>query len=185
MFYTRASLSEPNKLFSYLPSSITIAPGRPRFASILSSIIDRSCALFTPAGIEGRISDRLSGVVVGVCGPDGFGNEVRKAVGGVDPRRYKAVGGIEMSEESVNLPYLLVRIDLTGFIGFSAGDPINYYPGGGNFCILHFHWTSYPIVYLTPVNFYRFLYGFFVLGNTFYGVKQCVVLQEELRDDST
>lgn len=88
-------------MYGYLPSSITITPGRPRFSNMLNAVVDRSCMLFTPSGVESRVADGLSGVVVSVCGPEGLGDDVRKAVGGVDPRRYKAVGGVELCEECV------------------------------------------------------------------------------------
>lgn len=43
----------------------------------------------------------ITGVVVGVCGPIGIGDEVSQAVSAVDPGRRWAVGGIEIHEECV------------------------------------------------------------------------------------
>lgn len=43
----------------------------------------------------------LTGVAVGVCGPEGLAREVKAAVRSVDPKRRKAVGGIEVHEEYV------------------------------------------------------------------------------------
>jgi ferric-chelate reductase len=98
--YTRASMMamDPNKIYGYLPPNITIMPGRPRFSTILDSVVDRSCALYS-SGVESRVSDKLTGVVVGVCGPGGLAEDLRKAIGSIDPRRYKAVGGVELCEE--------------------------------------------------------------------------------------
>jgi hypothetical protein len=41
----------------------------------------------------------ITGVVVGVCGPTGLGDDVAQVISQVDARRRWAVGGIEMHEE--------------------------------------------------------------------------------------
>lgn len=100
VYYTRASkgTTDPNKIYGYLPPNITILPGRPRFPGILDSVIDKSCAVFS-SGFQSQVSDNLTGVIVGVCGPSALAHDLRRAIGGVDPRRYKAVGGVELCEE--------------------------------------------------------------------------------------
>jgi len=90
VYYTRASmLSDPNKLYGYLPPSITLTPGRPKISVIMGSLIDRTCALVS----------KPSGFMVGVCGPAGLGEQVGSAVRAIDPSRREAVGGVELCEE--------------------------------------------------------------------------------------
>jgi len=98
--YTRASIFNTKKVYGHLPPQLTITPGRPKIASVLDSTINHACKLFTPSGREHHASDQLSGVLIGVCGPLGLGEEVRKAVSAVEPRRFRNVGGIEVVEET-------------------------------------------------------------------------------------
>lgn len=98
--YTRASTFNVKKVYAYLPPQLTITPGRPKLASVIDSTIDHACKLFTPSGLEHRASDKLSGLVVGVCGPLGLGEETRKAVRAIDADRSWKVGGIEVVEET-------------------------------------------------------------------------------------
>lgn len=98
--YTRASAFNTKKVYPRLPPQLTIGPGRPKIASVIDSTIDHSCKLFTPSGREHHASDKLSGVVIGVCGPLGLGEEARKAVSAIDPRRFRNVGGVEVVEET-------------------------------------------------------------------------------------
>jgi len=46
-----------------------------------------------------KASMDLTGVMVGVCGPVGLGDEIAEVVSSVDAGRRWAVGGIEMHEE--------------------------------------------------------------------------------------
>lgn len=98
--YTRASAFNVKKIYAHLPPQLTIAPGRPRITSVIDSVIDHSCKLFTPSGREHHASDMLSGLFIGVCGPLGLGEEARKAVRAIDPNRFQKVGGIEVVEET-------------------------------------------------------------------------------------
>lgn len=98
--YTRASMFNLKKVYGNLPPQLTITAGRPKIASVIDTTIDNACKLFTPSGREHHASDQLSGVLIGVCGPQGLGEEVRKAVGAVEPRRFTNVGGIEVVEET-------------------------------------------------------------------------------------
>jgi len=97
--YTRASAFNVKKVYAHLPPQLAITPGRPRIASVIDSAIDHSCKLFAPSGREHHASDKLSGLLVGVCGPLGLGEEVRKAVRTIDANRFGKVGGIEVVEE--------------------------------------------------------------------------------------
>jgi ferric-chelate reductase len=97
--YTRASTLDAKKIYAHLPPQLTVTPGRPRITSVIDSAIDHACKLFAPSGREHRASDKLSGLLVGVCGPLGLGEETRKAVRAIDGDRFQKVGGIEVVEE--------------------------------------------------------------------------------------
>ncbi|KAG9310140.1 hypothetical protein JVU11DRAFT_9756 [Chiua virens] len=73
----------------YLPSGITLEPGRPNFCKHLDSIVSATTA-----------GGGCSGVFVGVCGPTPLANDVSQSVRSFDSRRRRAVGGIEFHEES-------------------------------------------------------------------------------------
>ena len=97
IFYTRATqnpLPLPSQKTPF-PVGLTLSPSRPRFPKILDAVISRAVSL----GSGRKDAEAITGVVVGVCGPVGLGDEVARAVGGVDARRRKAVGGIEIHEE--------------------------------------------------------------------------------------
>lgn len=98
--YTRASTFNVKKAYAHLPPQLTVAPGRPRITSVVDSAIDHACKLFTSSGREHHASDKLSGLLVGVCGPSGLGEEVRKAVTLIEGSRFRKVGGIEVVEET-------------------------------------------------------------------------------------
>lgn len=98
--YTRASTFNARKVYAHLPLQLAVTPGRPRISSVIDATIDHACKLFTPYGQEHHASDKLSGILVGVCGPSGLGEEVRKAVSSIDPSRFRKVGGVEVVEET-------------------------------------------------------------------------------------
>lgn len=98
--YTRASTFNARKAYAHLPLQLSVTAGRPRISSMIDTAIDHACKLFTPNGQEHYASDKLSGILVGVCGPLGLGEEVRKAVSSIDPSRFQKVGGIEVIEET-------------------------------------------------------------------------------------
>ena len=75
-----------------LPGGVTLTAGRPDFGQILREAVRETAAL-------GKSDERLSGMVVGVCGPAGMGDQVAKAVSDIDPMRRNQVGGIEICEE--------------------------------------------------------------------------------------
>ncbi|KAF9239996.1 hypothetical protein BU15DRAFT_61629 [Melanogaster broomeanus] len=91
--YTRAADVPPAK--DFLPG-LTLTAGRPRIAKVLDAVIARAVSY----GYGVKAGMDITGVVVGVCGPVGLGDEVSQAVSAVDPGRRWAVGGIEMYEET-------------------------------------------------------------------------------------
>jgi hypothetical protein len=80
-----------------------LAPGRPKVGKLLESVISRAVSL----GSGAKDSGALSGVIVGACGPVGLADEVCRAVGQVDNRRRKAVGGVELHEEWVSYGFFV------------------------------------------------------------------------------
>lgn len=91
--YTRASDKPPGKEF--LPPGLTLTAGRPKVSKVLDAVISR--AVSYGSGVKASMD--ITGVVVGVCGPAGMGDDVVQAISQVDAGRRWAVGGIEMHEE--------------------------------------------------------------------------------------
>ena len=85
---------DPVEKKSFIPG-LTLSPSRPRFGKVLDAVISRAVSL----GSGAKDAEAITGVIVGVCGPLALGDEVAKAIGGVDVRRREAVGGIELHEE--------------------------------------------------------------------------------------
>lgn len=100
------------KAFERLPLGLTITPGRPRLNKLLEGVADRTAG---SGGVSG-----LTGVVVGVCGPPALGSSVGKAVRGLDGKRRKAVGGVELHEECASYLSRLCIASLTA-VWFCAG----------------------------------------------------------------
>ncbi|KAH7912892.1 hypothetical protein BJ138DRAFT_1082687 [Hygrophoropsis aurantiaca] len=92
--YTRAS-SAPETNKEFLPPGLTLSAGRPKIGKILDAVISR--AVSYGSGVKGSMD--ITGVVIGVCGPPGIGDEVSQVISAVDAGRRWAVGGIEMHEE--------------------------------------------------------------------------------------
>lgn len=101
VFYTRAAIGKfpfpPN--FFPLPG-LTLSPGRPRISNVIEAAISRAVSL----GAGAKDSERITGMIVPVCGPVGLADDVSNAVAKVDPLRRDQVGGIELHEEYV-LPF--------------------------------------------------------------------------------
>lgn len=90
--YTRATaVTLEDKL--ELPDGITLSPGRPDLADMLSSSC--SCA----SALKNTTKEGVHGVVVGVCGPDELLDNVRKVENAVGAKVRAAVGGVELVEE--------------------------------------------------------------------------------------
>lgn len=95
--YTQALLGGKAPLVSH--PGLTLSPGRPRIGKVLDTAISRAVTL----GSGVKDSERITGLLVGVCGPTSLGDDVAKAVGMVPAARRNQVGGIEMHEEYVTL----------------------------------------------------------------------------------
>ncbi|KAF8066781.1 hypothetical protein FPV67DRAFT_1496412 [Lyophyllum atratum] len=95
--YTRAPLGD--KPVAPRQPGLTLSPGRPRIAKVLDAALSRAVGL--GAGVKD--SQRITGMLVGVCGPAALGDDVSKAVASIDPARRDQVGGIEMHEEVFGL----------------------------------------------------------------------------------
>lgn len=91
--YTRASDNPPGK--DFLPPGLTLTGGRPKVAKVLDAVISR--AVSYGSGVKASMD--ITGVIIGVCGPLGLGDEVAQVISQVDAGRRWAVGGIEMHEE--------------------------------------------------------------------------------------
>lgn len=91
--YTRTSEKPAGK--DFLPPGLTLTAGRPKIAKVLDAVISRAVSY----GSNVKASLDITGVVVGVCGPTGMGDDVAHAISQVDGGRRWAVGGIEMHEE--------------------------------------------------------------------------------------
>ncbi|KAF5381629.1 hypothetical protein D9615_005461 [Tricholomella constricta] len=96
--YTRAVGGEKPPAQPRVPG-MTLAPGRPKVAKVLEGSLSRAVAL--GAGVKDE--ERVSGMLVGVCGPPGLGDDVSRAVATIEPARRDQVGGIEMHEEVFGL----------------------------------------------------------------------------------
>lgn len=81
-------------LTSSILSGIVVHPGRPDVSVFVSGIVDETIARY--AGTE--VSP--SGVCVTTCGPDGLLEDVLNAGWRVDDKKQRAVGGLEIEEES-------------------------------------------------------------------------------------
>lgn len=91
--YTRASDNPPRK--DFLPPGLTLTAGRPKIARALDAVMSRAVSY----GSNVKASMDITGVVIGVCGPTGLGDDVVQVISQVDAGRRWAVGGIEMHEE--------------------------------------------------------------------------------------
>ncbi|KAH6904251.1 ferric reductase transmembrane component [Coprinopsis sp. MPI-PUGE-AT-0042] len=86
-----------------LHPNVTLAPGRPRLGKALDLAIARAASLESAdavgIGETSKDAGGIKGVAVGVCGPKGFGDEIVRAVNGIDSARREQVGGVEVHEE--------------------------------------------------------------------------------------
>ena len=94
VFYTRAVTGNfPFGPDDYFHHRLTLAPGRPRFSKVLDDAVSlavESCS---------RDNEKITGLLVAVCGPTGLTDDVVEAVNGVEAIRRDQVGGIEIHEE--------------------------------------------------------------------------------------
>ncbi len=86
-----------------LPPGLTFAPGRPNLVNIIENVLDKALLLGQSAHRGARAGDappRMTGLLVGVCGPLAMADDVSSAVGMIDAVRRDQVGGIELVEET-------------------------------------------------------------------------------------
>ena len=95
--YTRAvnGSAKRSLLLLLQHPALTLMAGRPKVQKVLDAAIGQTVGL----GSKAKDSQKISGLVVGVCGPKALGDDVNRAVGMVDPARRDEVGGIEVHEE--------------------------------------------------------------------------------------
>lgn len=115
VFYTRAPTGQQPSFFEsvtdrpyvgkaqtfkvqpqYLPPGITLSPGRPRIVNFINLTLQRAIALRSSS----QNDIKLTGVIVGVCGPLALADDVAKAVANVEVTRRDHAGGIEVCEET-------------------------------------------------------------------------------------
>ena len=96
VFYTRAAIGKfPFGPETYFHRRLTLAPGRPRFSNMLENAVSHAVGL----GSGDKDDEKITGLVVAVCGPTGLADDVVKAANGVEAIRRDQVGGIEIHEE--------------------------------------------------------------------------------------
>ncbi|KAG5734705.1 Ferric reductase transmembrane component 5 [Termitomyces sp. T112] len=97
--YTRVSANGTKPRPPVAHPQLMLSSGRPQILKSLQAALARAVSLVEDA----RDERRVSGMLVGVCGPVGLGDDVSKAVATVDPSRRDQVGGIEIHEEVFGL----------------------------------------------------------------------------------
>ncbi|KAF7303754.1 Iron reductase [Mycena indigotica] len=97
VFYTRAPIGKfPFAESAFPTTNLTLSPGRPRFLTMLENSIGRTVKL---GAAGGKDEERLTGILVAVCGPTSLADSVVEAVGKLEPLRKDQVGGVEVHEE--------------------------------------------------------------------------------------
>lgn len=95
IYYTRAPTGKFPFSVDLFHPALTLNAGRPQIAKVLDAVISRAVSL----GSGAKDSERITGLLVGVCGPVALGDDVSRAVGRIKPSRRDQVGGIEVHEE--------------------------------------------------------------------------------------
>ncbi|KAK7052300.1 iron reductase [Favolaschia claudopus] len=96
VFYTRAPIGKfPFADAAFPSSSLSLSPGRPRLAMMLENSISRTVKL----GAGNKDEERITGMLVGVCGPVSLADGVAQAISELEPLRRDQVGGVEVHEE--------------------------------------------------------------------------------------
>ncbi|KAF7369057.1 Iron reductase [Mycena venus] len=96
VFYTRAPIGKfPFADTAFPSSSLSLSPGRPRLTTMLENSISRTVKL----GAGNKDEERITGMLVGVCGPVGLADSVTEAISQIEPIRRDQVGGVEVHEE--------------------------------------------------------------------------------------
>ncbi|KAJ7768301.1 hypothetical protein B0H16DRAFT_1716319 [Mycena metata] len=96
VFYTRAPIGKFPFADSAFPSRhLTLSPGRPRLTTMLENSISRTVKL----GAGNKDEQRITGMLVAVCGPTGLADSVADAIAQIEPLRRDQVGGVEVHNE--------------------------------------------------------------------------------------
>ncbi|KAJ7489401.1 hypothetical protein FB451DRAFT_689318 [Mycena latifolia] len=97
VFYTRAPIGKfPFADSAFPTTNLQLSPGRPRLANMLENSISRTVKL----GAGRKDDERISGMLVAVCGPTSLADGVAEAVSQIEPLRRDQVGGVEVHEET-------------------------------------------------------------------------------------
>ncbi|KAG7086865.1 hypothetical protein E1B28_002786 [Marasmius oreades] len=98
IFYTRAPTGQfPFSEEFFRSTTLTLSPGRPKISKIIEGAISKTVSLGSE---EFKERGRISGLGIGVCGPEEMVEGVFEEVEKVDPTRRDQVGGIEIHEET-------------------------------------------------------------------------------------
>ncbi|KAJ7678192.1 hypothetical protein DFH06DRAFT_568132 [Mycena polygramma] len=97
VFYTRAPIGKfPFADSAFPTSNLSLSPGRPRLTNMLENSISRTVKL----GAAGnKDEERITGMLVAVCGPTSLADSVAEAISQIEPLRRNQVGGVEVHEE--------------------------------------------------------------------------------------
>ncbi|KAJ7220513.1 hypothetical protein GGX14DRAFT_431088 [Mycena pura] len=97
VFYTRAPIGKFPFADSAFPTpNLSLSPGRPRLVTMLENSISRTVKL---GAAGGKDEERITGMLVGVCGPTSLADGVAEAISQIEPLRRDQVGGVEVHEE--------------------------------------------------------------------------------------
>jgi hypothetical protein len=103
VFYTRAPIGKfPFADSAFPTTNLSLSPGRPRFTNMLENSISRTVKL----GAGNKDEERITGMLVAVCGPTSLADGVAEAISQIEPLRRDQVGGVEVHEEYVVFPSL-------------------------------------------------------------------------------
>lgn len=92
--YTRASRA-PMPDLDLLPEGLFLRVGRPDIGRSLKSTVERTLDSTTSGG-----RSEAQGVIASCCGPAALGEQINKALGGLDYSLWKQVGGVEIASET-------------------------------------------------------------------------------------
>ncbi|KAJ6551429.1 hypothetical protein B0H19DRAFT_1211163 [Mycena capillaripes] len=96
VFYTRAPIGKfPFAESAFPTTNLTLSPGRPRLTNMLENSISRTVKL----GAGNKDEERITGMLVAVCGPTSLADGVAEAISQIEPLRRDQVGGVEVHEE--------------------------------------------------------------------------------------
>lgn len=92
--YTRASRA-PMPDLDLLPEGLYLRAGRPDISRSLKATVQRTVDATQSGG-----RSEAQGVIASCCGPPALGEQINKALGGLDYTLWKQVGGVEIASET-------------------------------------------------------------------------------------